>query len=105
MLETHRRRHLAYLMADQGALVGNPEAAPNLPKQHLARFEIPCKSICKTFSELILLYRRQVKKSKSVIHLLFFNEPVEDDIKSRNIRQTEILVDLREAILQVKKNY
>lgn len=38
MLETHRRRHLAYLMADQGALVGNPEAAPNLPKQHLARF-------------------------------------------------------------------
>lgn len=38
MLETHRRRHLAYLMADQGALVGNPEAAPNLPKQHLARY-------------------------------------------------------------------
>jgi hypothetical protein len=37
MIETYRRRHLAYLMADQGALVGNPEAAPNLPKQHLAR--------------------------------------------------------------------
>ncbi|KAG5896006.1 hypothetical protein JTB14_007571 [Gonioctena quinquepunctata] len=37
MLETYRRRHLAYLMADQGALVGNPEAASNLPKQHLAR--------------------------------------------------------------------
>nr|CAD7572075.1 unnamed protein product [Timema californicum] len=37
VIETHRRRHLAYLMADQGALVGNPEAAPNLPKQHLSR--------------------------------------------------------------------
>lgn len=37
MIETYRRRHLAYLMADQGALVGNPEAAPNLPKQHLSR--------------------------------------------------------------------
>ena len=36
-IETHRRRHLAYLMADQGALVGNPEAANNLPKQHLSR--------------------------------------------------------------------
>lgn len=36
-----------------------------------------------------------------MIQLLFFNESVEDDIKSRNIRQTEILVDLREAILQV----
>lgn len=39
MIETYRRRHLAYLMADQGALVGNPEAAPNLPKQHLARYK------------------------------------------------------------------
>lgn len=37
VIETHRRRHLAYLMADQGALVGNPEAVPNLPKQHLSR--------------------------------------------------------------------
>ena len=32
MIETHRRKHLAYLMADQGALV-NPESSRNLPKQ------------------------------------------------------------------------
>lgn len=38
MIETHRRRHLAYLMADQGALVGNPESVSHLPKQHLARW-------------------------------------------------------------------
>lgn len=37
MIETHRRRHLAYLMSDQGGLVGNPENMPNLPKQHLSR--------------------------------------------------------------------
>ena len=37
LIETHRRRHLAYLMADQGGLVGNPDAVPNLPKQHLNR--------------------------------------------------------------------
>uniref|UniRef100_A0A6P7F568 Small G protein signaling modulator 3 n=1 Tax=Diabrotica virgifera virgifera TaxID=50390 RepID=A0A6P7F568_DIAVI len=85
MLETYRRRHLAYLMADQGTLVGNPEAAPNLPKQHLAR--------------------RQIKKNKSVIQLLLFNENTEDDIKSKNIKQTEILVDLREAILQVARHF
>ncbi|XP_066995250.1 small G protein signaling modulator 3 homolog [Anabrus simplex] len=86
VIETHRRRHLAYLMADQGALVGNPEAAPNLPKQHLSR--------------------RQVKKSKSMIQLLLFGEETsEDDIKSKNIRQTEILVDLREAILQVARHF
>ncbi|XP_069671579.1 small G protein signaling modulator 3 homolog isoform X1 [Periplaneta americana] len=86
VMETHRRRHLAYLMADRGALVGNPEAAPNLPKQHLSR--------------------RQVKKNKSVIQLLLFgDETNEDDIKSKNIRQTEILVDLREAILQVARHF
>ncbi|KAJ9578239.1 hypothetical protein L9F63_005538, partial [Diploptera punctata] len=86
VMETHRRRHLAYLMADRGALVGNPDAAPNLPKQHLSR--------------------RQVKKSKSVIQLLLFgDETNEDDIKSKNIRQTEILVDLREAILQVARHF
>lgn len=33
--------------------------------------------------------------------MLLFNEHSEDEIKSKNIRQTEILVDLREAVLQV----
>lgn len=37
LIETHRRKHLAYLMADQGGLVGNPDMVPNLPKQHLNR--------------------------------------------------------------------
>ncbi|CAB3359573.1 Hypothetical predicted protein [Cloeon dipterum] len=86
MIETHRKRHLAYLMADQGALVGNPESVSNLPKQHLSR--------------------RQVKRNKSVIQLLLFgDETTEDDIKSKNIRQTEILVDLREAVLQVGRHF
>lgn len=40
IIETHRRRHLAYLMADQGSLVGNPEGAANLPKQHLNRYNL-----------------------------------------------------------------
>ena len=32
LVDTHRRKHLAYLMADQGALV-NPDSTRNLPKQ------------------------------------------------------------------------
>ena len=36
-LDSYRRRHLAYLMSDRGTLVGNPESAANLPKQHLSR--------------------------------------------------------------------
>ncbi|XP_065365739.1 small G protein signaling modulator 3 homolog [Calliphora vicina] len=86
VIDTHRRRHLAYLMADQGGLVGNPEAVPNLPKQHLAR--------------------RQVRKSKSILEtLLFRGENAGDEIKNKNIRQTEILVDLREAILKVARHF
>ena len=32
IVDTHRRKHLAYLMAEQGAIV-NPENTGNLPKQ------------------------------------------------------------------------
>ena len=69
LVETHRRRHLAYLMVDQGGLVGNPDAVPNLPKQHLNK--------------------RQMKRSKSVLStILFGNDETEDDTKCKNIRQT-----------------
>lgn len=86
VIDTHRRRHLAYLMADQGGLVGNPEAVPNLPKQHLAR--------------------RQVRKSRSILEtLLFRGDNDADELKNKNIRQTEILVDLREAILKVARHF
>jgi small G protein signaling modulator 3 len=54
----------------------------------------------------IIQLRRQVKRNKSVIQLLLFgDETTEDDIKSKNIRQTEILVDLREAVLQVGRHF
>lgn len=87
VIETHRRRHLAYLTASSGGLIGNPELVPNLPKQQLAR--------------------RQVKKSKSMFQLLFFvnDGKSDDDMKNKNIRQTEILVDLREAILKVCRHF
>lgn len=85
IIETHRRKHLAYLMADQGALV-NPESTRNLPKQHLNR--------------------RHIKRSKSMLQLLLFGDDEGiDDIKSKNIKQTELLVDLRETILQVSRHF
>lgn len=87
VIETHRRRHLAYLMADQGGLIGNPEIASNLPKQKLAK--------------------RQLKKSKSsMLQYLFGSESTaDDDIKSKNIKTTELLVDLREAISKVCRHF
>lgn len=86
LVETHRRRHLAYLMADQGGLVGNPDASPNLPKQHLNK--------------------RQMKRNKSMLQsFLFGGDERSEDAKSKNIRQTEILVDLRETVLQVARHF
>lgn len=87
VIDTHRRRHLAYLMIDHGALVGkNPESLRNLPKEHLAK--------------------RKVVKSKSIIQsLLFGSESGDEELKCKNIKQTEILVDLREAILKVARHF
>lgn len=89
VIDTHRRRHLAYLMTEHGVLIGNPEKTANLPKQQLIR--------------------RQVKKSKSFFESLLYGsekQPAEaDDAKIKNVRQTEILVDLKEAIMKVSRHF
>ncbi|CAH1795420.1 unnamed protein product [Owenia fusiformis] len=85
IIETHRRKHLAFLMADQGALV-NPESARNLPKQQLNK--------------------RHLKRSKSLISTLLWGDGDSEDYgKAKNIAQTELLVDLREAILQIGRHF
>lgn len=53
LIDTHRRKHLAYLMADQGALV-NPESSRNLPKQVQLTFDIPNDSFYLTFVNIVL---------------------------------------------------
>ncbi|KAL1461343.1 hypothetical protein WDU94_013248 [Cyamophila willieti] len=86
MVDSHRRRHLAFLMSDQGTLIGNPEGVNNLPKQHLTR--------------------RQVKRQKSILQNLIFGEEENgEDVKTKNIHQTEILVDLREATCQIGRHF
>lgn len=88
MIDTHRRRHLAYLMVDQGVLVGNLDVnpLPNLPKQHLAK--------------------REVKKSKSMIQMLLFgNDDEEDEMKTKNIKNSEIVVEVRESIMKIARHF
>ncbi|KAK6171357.1 hypothetical protein SNE40_019563 [Patella caerulea] len=84
VVDTHRRKHLAYLMADHGALV-NPESSRNLPKQQLNK--------------------RHLKRSRSSLSILLWGSEDDDFGKAKNIHQTEILVDLREAILQVARHF
>lgn len=88
VIDTHRRRHLAYLMIDQGALVGNLETnpIPNLPKQHLNK--------------------REVKKSKSMIQMLLFgSDDGDEDMKTKNIKNSEMVVELHDAILKLARHF
>jgi hypothetical protein len=57
-----------------------------------------------TFSKQ--LNKRHLKRSRSLVSTLLWGEVEEDDFgKAKNIRQTEILVDLREAILKIARHF
>ena len=52
------------------------------------------------------LTKRHLRRSRSLISILLRGETEEDDYgKAKNIKQTELLVDLREAILQVARHF
>lgn len=81
-VETQRRKHLAYLIADQGQLLGT-SAATNLSQ----------------------VVRRRTQRRKSTISSLLFGEDDLEALKSKNIKQTELVADLREAILRVAHHF
>uniref|UniRef100_F1KV49 RUN and TBC1 domain-containing protein 3 n=1 Tax=Ascaris suum TaxID=6253 RepID=F1KV49_ASCSU len=83
LIENARRHQQAVLLADQGLII-NPNRNTNLPKQRVQR--------------------RKLVRSKSLVQHIFAatNEHSEEkDPKMKNVRQTELIVDLRDAILQV----
>ncbi|KAG8436336.1 hypothetical protein GDO86_007438 [Hymenochirus boettgeri] len=82
MIEAQRRKHLAYLLADQDQLL-NSTAAVNLSK----------------------IIRRQNQRRKSGITTLLFGDDDFEALKSKNIKQTALVADLREAILQVARHF
>lgn len=90
LIQTLRKKHMAYLMAEQGALL-NPEADSNLPKQHINR--------------------RKLKRSQSFISQIFRPTSGQDiiadmeDIRMKNVLQTELLVDLKDSIMKVAKHF
>nr|CDJ82108.1 RabGAP TBC and Src homology-3 domain containing protein [Haemonchus contortus] len=75
-----RKKHQAILMADQGMIV-NTSTDTNLPKQKVQR--------------------RKLTRSKSIIQQIFHSKASDNDPKLKNVRQTEILVDLKESVLQI----
>ncbi|KAM4882886.1 small G protein signaling modulator 3 isoform 3-T3 [Thomomys bottae] len=81
-VETQRRKHLAYLLADQGPLLGSG-SHPSL-------------------SQVI---KRRTQRRKSAITSLLFGEDDLEALKAKNIKQTELVADLREAILRVARHF
>uniref|UniRef100_A0A1I7ZVY2 RUN and TBC1 domain-containing protein 3 n=1 Tax=Steinernema glaseri TaxID=37863 RepID=A0A1I7ZVY2_9BILA len=77
-----RKKYQAVLMADRGAII-NTNIPTNLPKQRLNR--------------------RKLTRSKSIIQQILPNkeESEENDPKLKNVRQTEHLVDLKNAVYQI----
>ncbi|KAF5913882.1 small G protein signaling modulator 3 isoform X2 [Diceros bicornis minor] len=81
-VETQRRKHLAYLIADQGPLLGTS-----------------------TTTSLSQVVRRRTQRRKSGITSLLFGEDDLEALKAKNIKQTELMADLREAILRVARHF
>ncbi|KAL1767691.1 small G protein signaling modulator 3 isoform X1 [Sigmodon hispidus] len=81
-VETQRRKHLAYLIADQGQTLGTSAG-----------------------TGLSQVVRRRTQRRKSGITSLLFGEDDLEALKAKNIKQTELVADLREAILRVARHF
>ncbi|XP_040089181.1 small G protein signaling modulator 3 isoform X3 [Oryx dammah] len=81
-VEAQRRKHLAYLLADQGQLLGTTATA--------------------SLSQVV---RRRTQRRKAGITSLLFGEDDLEAMKAKNIRQTELVADLREAVLRVARHF
>lgn len=82
-VETQRRKHLAYLIADQGQTLGTSTTTTSLSQ----------------------VVRRRTQRRKSGITSLLFGEDYLEALKAKNIKQTELVADLREAILRVARHF
>eukprot|EP00095_Tigriopus_kingsejongensis_P005364 maker-scaffold34_size539781-snap-gene-3.23 protein:Tk05364 transcript:maker-scaffold34_size539781-snap-gene-3.23-mRNA-1 annotation:"small g protein signaling modulator 3-like protein" len=87
IIEDNRRRHVAFLLSEQGSWRGELD-------RHM-------------HGSKIKLTKRTMKRSKSVMDLLLFPKSHEGRVsgKSKNIQQTEVLIKLREAILRVAQYF
>uniref|UniRef100_A0A6A7G6W9 Small G protein signaling modulator 3 homolog n=1 Tax=Hirondellea gigas TaxID=1518452 RepID=A0A6A7G6W9_9CRUS len=87
MIETQRRKQLAVLMHDHGTLINRDHPPQNLPKQHLNRREL------------------NQSNTSWLLGGLLNTDAAAEQTRSKNVRQTELLVDLREAVLQVARHF
>lgn len=81
-------------------------------------FVVNLTYMTKTFEEAVItpktifdvylqqLNKRHLRRSRSLVSTLLWGDPEDEDFgKAKNIRQTELLVDLREAILKISRHF
>lgn len=84
ILETHRKKHMAFLMADLGVLM-DKESGKQMSRDRLQK--------------------RTIAPPRTFFSLLFGRGGGVSLQKAKNIRQTELVADLREAILQIARHF
>uniref|UniRef100_A0A7N6A5N1 RUN and TBC1 domain-containing protein 3 n=1 Tax=Anabas testudineus TaxID=64144 RepID=A0A7N6A5N1_ANATE len=84
-LEAHRHKHLAYILNEQAQFSSgnNTTLSTNLNK----------------------VVRRQSLRRKSTLSSLLFGEDEAEALKSKNIKQTELVAALREAIARIADHF
>uniref|UniRef100_A0A8C2Z6A1 RUN and TBC1 domain-containing protein 3 n=1 Tax=Cyclopterus lumpus TaxID=8103 RepID=A0A8C2Z6A1_CYCLU len=84
-LEAHRHKHLAYILNEQAQLNNGNNATLN--------------------TNLNKVVRRQSLRRKSTLSSLLFGEDEAEALKSKNIKQTEYVAALREAIARAAEHF
>ncbi|KAI1884490.1 hypothetical protein AGOR_G00226920 [Albula goreensis] len=84
-LEAQRHKHLAYILAEQSQLNSNSTHTLN--------------------SNLNKVVRRQSLRRKSTLSSLLFGEDEAEALKAKNIKQTELVAALREAITRTAEHF
>lgn len=89
LIDSQRRKHLAYIIAEQGQ-PANQHAAVAAAAHN---------------TNLSKIVRRASGRRKSTISSLLFGESDSEALKAKNIKQTELVADMRESIARVAKHF
>nr|XP_020029741.1 small G protein signaling modulator 3 isoform X2 [Castor canadensis] len=107
-VETQRRKHLAYLIADQGQLLGT-STTTNLSQVVRRRTQRRKSAITSLlFGEHrcpAALPHQRLDRTGHCSCLCFLGEDDLEALKAKNIKQTELVADLREAVLRVARHF
>ena len=103
-VDSLRRKCQAELMRDQGIIISSKHNG-NLPRQQLTKRAPPKQGTSAVVSGNFLSSINPFKQHQILASQDQSSSQPADDSRAKNVRQTEILVSLREAVLQVTRHF